>query len=131
MSTVLIRSLRPTMVIWIFLSMLSLVISAEPTASMKVSKRLRKSLEAQGYACIDLNRLQSGYLTTTVTVDHIDLVLIVDTGAPDTHFDPTRTKALGFQWSRDNHAISAKAGGSTETCEVRQLILGKVTAGPF
>jgi hypothetical protein len=90
---------------------------------------LRPMLEKQGYAYIELERLRAGYLVASVHISEHKLVFLLDTGAPNTHFDPVRTKALDLNWRRFNDEATAKVGQATESCEVNGLEIGKVKTG--
>jgi hypothetical protein len=86
-------------------------------------------LEKQGFACVELERLRAGYLVASVLISERKFVLILDTGAPNTHFDPVRTKALELSWRRSNDEDATRLSWKSESCEVNVLEIGRVKTG--
>jgi hypothetical protein len=90
--------------------------SAEPRAGGP--DPLGDALTAEGYVCIDVDRLGSGYLGKTVQVNNSRVRMVIDTGASSTHLDPVRTKALNLSWQ---HIESPAPGGATHFCNIATM----------
>jgi hypothetical protein len=58
-------------------------------------------LESRGYVCIPLTRLKSEHLVLSVKCGTESLILLLDTGAPFTQFDPERVRRLRIDWLPD------------------------------
>ena len=99
------------------LQMSAHAISAEPRA-IDGPDPLGEALSAEGYVCINVDRLGSGYLGKTVQVNNSQLRMVIDTGACTTHLDPTRTKALNLKW----HLIETPSpSGATHFCNLATM----------
>ena len=76
-------------------------------------------LKKQGYVSIPTERLETGYLAVRVRVEGKELLLLLNTGAPNTHLDRYRVRHLGLEWDED------------EWCGLRGLEIGDVKVGPL
>jgi hypothetical protein len=84
-------------------------------------------LEKHGYTCVEFQKLRSGYLGIPVEVDGNKLMLILDTGAPQTYLDPSRTSA--FNWSVASIGPFLRVGGPINFCEVGSISIGQLSLG--
>jgi predicted aspartyl protease len=87
---------------------------------------LRESLEKQGFAAIELEKLRSGYYVAPVKVGGRTLRLIVDTGAPNTYFDVDRSKSLGLEWAARPGADPAQMAPGNSICVVDSIEIGAI-----
>jgi hypothetical protein len=81
-------------------------------------------LQKKGYIPVSLKRLQSGSLCVPARVGKANLLLVVDTGAPDSHFDVERTRELGLVW----HTVENKAaaGGTSKVAYIDGIEIGSL-----
>ena len=91
--------------------------SAEPP-SIDGPDPLGDALRAEGYICMDVDRLGSGYLAKTVHVNNTPVRMVIDTGASSTHLDPVRTKALNLNWQ---DIASPAPSGATHFCNITTM----------
>jgi hypothetical protein len=103
--------------------------ATEPDAD-GAGNTLSKTLAAQGYVSLKVQRTKSGIFATEVLCDKKKLRLAVDTGAHTTSLDPARSKAAGFEWTPDDPKAVAQ-GLASECCRLESLRIGPITTGPI
>ncbi|MBL9095268.1 MAG: retroviral-like aspartic protease family protein [Planctomycetaceae bacterium] len=96
--------------------------SAEPP-SIGGPDPLGDALRAEGYVCIAVDRLGSGYLAKTVHVNNTPVRMVIDTGASSTHLDPVRTKALNLNWQ---DIASPSPRGATYFCNIATIQIDRI-----
>jgi hypothetical protein len=69
-------------------------------ATVEEVDELGSLMKLQGYSCITLERLRSGFLTAQVIAEEKKLRLVLDTGASGTWLDAERTSAMNLKWSK-------------------------------
>lgn len=100
--------------------------SQKSQAVSNVSKDSFESyLEQQGYQRIQMHRANGGYMSTQVTVDGKSMNLLIDTGAPSTHFDKSKAEKIGIQWrTYQKEGAEGKPDLSLRYCVVSSMQLG-------
>jgi hypothetical protein len=90
---------------------------------------LAETMERKGYVPIELVKMRTGYLGVKIKVGERTLNMLLDTGAPNTHFDPERTKALELAWRHFDEAAFGPGWGKIGYGELPGMKIGAVDVG--
>ena len=105
---------------------------ATPTESISKSApeaTLAEMMERKGFVAVKLTKMRTGYLGVQVKVGDRSLNMLLDTGAPNTHFDPERTKALGLAWRHFDEAAFGTGWGKIGYGNLPGMKIGAIEVG--
>jgi hypothetical protein len=90
---------------------------------------LAETLAAKGYVAVPLEKMRTGYLGVRIRIGDKTLFMLLDTGAPNSHGDPERTKALGLEWRYLDENEFGPGWGKVGYCYLTAPKIGSVDIG--
>ncbi|MCE9604801.1 MAG: hypothetical protein K8U03_07865 [Planctomycetia bacterium] len=88
---------------------------------------LLKAFESQGYVGLELQRLKSGYLSTTVGIGEYQLHMMIEASQAATSLDRIRTQGIGLLWEADGDPARA-AVRAADSCLIASMRLTPSTS---
>ncbi|HEX3315370.1 MAG TPA: hypothetical protein VHR72_10790 [Gemmataceae bacterium] len=108
------------------------IAKSAPAATLPASSEsLAEIMARKGYAAIELEKMRTGYFGVRVRVGDRKFLMLLDTGAPNTHVDSTRTKALDLPWRYLDEAVFGPGWGKMGYAELAGMKIGAVDIRPF
>ena len=132
-------SLEPAMVERLTAAMKVRVVTEKPEPAVRIESiaksapaaSLAETLERKGYIAIELEKMRTGYFGVRVKVGDKKFLMLLDTGAPNTHADPERTKALDLPWRHLDEAVFGPGWGKMGYAELAGMKIGGIDVRPF
>jgi hypothetical protein len=127
----MVERLSPAMKVRVATEKAAPAVRTESIAKLAPAASLAETLERKGYVAIELEKMRTGYFGVRVKVGDKKFQMLLDTGAPNTHADPERTKSLGLPWRYLDEAVFGPGWGKMGYAELVGMKIGSIEVRPL